>query len=170
MSRRSVSLLWSRSTQLRSTGGATSSNCSANRRTRASTEENRRVSRPLFFSAAGSSPRALARMSDNSLPVAPISRFWVWARIRSANSTTARCARSPNVTIRERSEISIIDLMRATADGSVLTAGRLAVSFLDLNLADGGSGGQLPEGMHVNKWVAVPGGPEFVCCYQGHDG
>jgi len=101
-----------------------------NRRNRDSTEENSRVRNPLFLRVAGSSPRALARMSDNNLPVAPSSRFCVWARIRSANSTTACWARSPNVTMRERSEMSISDLMRLTTDASAVTAGILMVSLI----------------------------------------
>jgi hypothetical protein len=50
--------------------------------------------------------------------------------MRSANSTTERCARSPNVTMRERSEMSISDLMRVTADGSATTVGTLTGSLV----------------------------------------
>ena len=129
MSRRKTSLLRSSSTQTRSIWEATSPNCSVKRAIRACADENRRAKKPASFSAAGSSPRALPRMSDRSLPVVPSSRFCVWARMRSANSTTERWARSPKVTMRERSEISISDLMRATADASACTAGTLMVSL-----------------------------------------
>jgi hypothetical protein len=60
-------------------------------------------------------------MSDKSAPVAPSSRFWVWA-----SSTADLCGRSPKVTIRERSEMSISDLIRATAATSLATVGTLA--------------------------------------------
>ena len=92
------------------------------------------MKKPLSLSVAGSSPRALPRMSDSNLPVVPSSRFWVWARMRSANSTTDRCARSPKVTMRDRSEMSISDLIRATADASTMTAGTLMASLIALPL------------------------------------
>src|SRR5215467_6515005 len=49
--------------------------------------------------------------------------------MRSANSTTERCARSPNVTMRERSAMLISDLMRATEVASAGNAGRFVVSL-----------------------------------------